>query len=240
LYKTRSSLFSATALTLGFGAVFLSGCQGHAEKQNQQNSPSQNSARTAGSSQPPAEQSGQSAVESSDATAGGGAPPAAEKGAPPATENGVLPAEGKKFSTSTAEEPSKNPADSHAAATNPADLNGTGKTSSTGSAPDSSSNGTSGLAGSNLSSAGGEMPVITISDKAAAHLDLKAEVIKERELNLPLFLTGHIETIIGGEVDVSTRVAGRLTQILVKPGQRVAKGDLLAIIESREVAELEG
>ena len=84
------------------------------------------------------------------------------------------------------------------------------------------------------------MPVITISDKAAAHLDLKTEFIRERELNLPLFLTGHIETVIGGEVDVSTRVAGRLTQILVKPGQKVAKGDLLAIIESREVAELEG
>jgi cobalt-zinc-cadmium efflux system membrane fusion protein len=100
----------------------------------------------------------------------------------------------------------------------------------------------SGISGGNTASgnAADTQAVISISDKAVAHLELHTEVIKERELVMPLFLVGHVEAANGGEVDVSTRVAGRITNIAVKPGQSVKKGDLLAMIESREVAELEG
>jgi multidrug efflux pump subunit AcrA (membrane-fusion protein) len=82
--------------------------------------------------------------------------------------------------------------------------------------------------------------IIPISEEKAKRIDLKTEVVKERDLTLTLYLTGHIEPDTGCDVDVSARIAGRITKILIKPGEKVEKGQLLAMIDSREVAELEG
>jgi len=79
-----------------------------------------------------------------------------------------------------------------------------------------------------------------INSAQSKQFNIKTEVIEQRELTIPLYLTGHIEPDTGCEVDVSARIAGRLTKILVKPGERVTKGQLMAMIDSREVAELEG
>jgi cobalt-zinc-cadmium efflux system membrane fusion protein len=82
--------------------------------------------------------------------------------------------------------------------------------------------------------------IILVNEATARRFDLKTEEIIERDLTLPLHLTGHVEADTGGDVDVSARIAGRLKEIVVKPGEKVKKGQLLAMIDSREVAELEG
>ncbi|MBS1989107.1 MAG: efflux RND transporter periplasmic adaptor subunit [Cyanobacteria bacterium SZAS LIN-3] len=82
--------------------------------------------------------------------------------------------------------------------------------------------------------------LVVVSEDTARRIELKTEKIEERDLVLPLHLTGHVEPDTGCEVDVSARITGRVTKILVKPGEFVKKGQLLAMIDSREVAELEG
>ncbi|MBU6453271.1 MAG: efflux RND transporter periplasmic adaptor subunit [Cyanobacteria bacterium REEB67] len=81
---------------------------------------------------------------------------------------------------------------------------------------------------------------IPVTDQTAQRIELKTDLVKERDLVLPLHLTGHVEPDIGGETDVSVRITGRVTRIDVRPGDKVVKGQLLAMIDSREVAELEG
>jgi HlyD family secretion protein len=48
----------------------------------------------------------------------------------------------------------------------------------------------------------------------------------------PTYITGIVETT---EVDVSSKIPGRLETIMVKEGDRVKKGDILAMLESKEM-----
>jgi membrane fusion protein, heavy metal efflux system len=82
--------------------------------------------------------------------------------------------------------------------------------------------------------------LIAVTDETAQRIELKTDLIKERDLVVPLHLTGHVEPDFGGETDISARITGRITRIDVRPGDKVVKGQLLAMIDSREVAELEG
>ncbi|PWU01710.1 MAG: hypothetical protein C5B53_02475, partial [Candidatus Melainabacteria bacterium] len=89
-------------------------------------------------------------------------------------------------------------------------------------------------------SKGVEAPVvIKVPDELAKQIDLRTEEVKMRPLAAPQHLTGHIEPSWGKEVDVSTRISGRVREILVKPGQFVPAKHLMAVIDSREISELE-
>jgi cobalt-zinc-cadmium efflux system membrane fusion protein len=86
----------------------------------------------------------------------------------------------------------------------------------------------------------GSLPrLLPVSAETSKRMDLKTEPVETKRLVLPLHLTGHIEPDYGGEVDVSARLDGRLTKICIKPGEHVKKGDILAMLDSREVTELE-
>ncbi len=81
--------------------------------------------------------------------------------------------------------------------------------------------------------------VIKLTPEAAKQADVKTEVIQTRVISVPLHLTGRIEADFGKEVDVSSRISGKITQLLVKPGDFVSNGQVMAIIDSREISELE-
>jgi len=80
---------------------------------------------------------------------------------------------------------------------------------------------------------------LKLSKEALDKIDLKIEKVDERPVAVPLHLTGRIEPDVHKDVNVSTRIAGRITAIGVTPGQRVPKGFVLAELDSSEVSDLE-
>lgn len=78
-----------------------------------------------------------------------------------------------------------------------------------------------------------------LSPEALKKIDLKTESIENRPVAVPLHLTGRIEPDVHKEVNVSTRIAGRITDIPVSPGQTVREGQLLCKLDSSEVSDLE-
>ena len=81
--------------------------------------------------------------------------------------------------------------------------------------------------------------VVKNSTEAVRKLDIKTEVIKRQRASLPILLSARIEPDFGKEVDVSTRIAGRVKEVLVKPGQIVAAKQLLLVVDSREISNLQ-
>lgn len=81
--------------------------------------------------------------------------------------------------------------------------------------------------------------VIKLTPEATQQADVKTEVVQMRPISVPLHLTGRIEPDFGKEVDVSSRISGKVTALLVKPGQFVNNGQVMAVIDSREISELE-
>lgn len=81
--------------------------------------------------------------------------------------------------------------------------------------------------------------IVKVSDDLTKKFGLQTDVVKTREVTIPLMLTGRIEPDLQKEVDVGTRVAGRITKIFVDPGTTVKKGQIIALIDSREITEIQ-
>lgn len=81
--------------------------------------------------------------------------------------------------------------------------------------------------------------VVALSPEALKKIDLKTEQVSDRPVAVPLHLTGRIEPDVHKEVNLSTRIAGRITDIHVKPGQLVHAGQTIAKLDSSEVSDLE-
>jgi RND family efflux transporter MFP subunit len=81
--------------------------------------------------------------------------------------------------------------------------------------------------------------IVKVSDDLTKKFGLQTDVVKTREVTIPLMLTGRIEPDLQKEVDVGTRVAGRITKIFVDPGTNVKKGQIIALIDSREITEIQ-
>jgi cobalt-zinc-cadmium efflux system membrane fusion protein len=82
--------------------------------------------------------------------------------------------------------------------------------------------------------------IIPLSEETAKKIEFKTEKVVNRDVIVPLHLTGRIEADYGASVDVSARIAGRITDIQVKPGDIVARGQLLAMVDSPQVTDLQG
>lgn len=78
-----------------------------------------------------------------------------------------------------------------------------------------------------------------ISDLKALKFKLKTVKISYQTLIFPLKLDGIITPELGKEVDVAARISGRVKQILVRPGLSVKKHDVLALIDSQAVSDLQ-
>ncbi len=81
--------------------------------------------------------------------------------------------------------------------------------------------------------------IVKVSEDLVKSFGLQTDLVKTRSVTIPLLLTGRIEPDLQKEVDVGTRVAGRITKIYVDPGITVKKGHLLALIDSREITEIQ-
>ncbi len=81
--------------------------------------------------------------------------------------------------------------------------------------------------------------VLKLTPEAVKRIDLVTDSVDLRTVGVPLHLTGRIEPDVHKEVDIHTRISGRITDILVKPGQTVAKGQLMARLDSTEISDLE-
>ena len=93
---------------------------------------------------------------------------------------------------------------------------------------------------------GEKIVAVTPSDtnfKAIAHnvptVSYKTVKIVSQDLALPLHLGGLIEPDFGKEVDVTSRITGRVQKVFVRPGDAVQKQDVLAVIDSKDVSELQ-
>lgn len=82
--------------------------------------------------------------------------------------------------------------------------------------------------------------IIPLTEETAKRIDFQTETVTSRAVVVPLHLTGRIEPDYGCAVDVSARIAGRITEIKVKPGEMVARGQLLAMVDSPPVTDLQG
>lgn len=83
------------------------------------------------------------------------------------------------------------------------------------------------------------VPQNFISDAKVSPSKLKVITINYKSVVFPLKLNGIISPELGKEVDVAPRISGRIKQILVRPGQFVKKNDVLALIDSQKVSDLQ-
>ena len=88
---------------------------------------------------------------------------------------------------------------------------------------------------------GGNKEVATVTQIAhsSAPPVYKTVTISSKELALPLHLAGLIEPDFGKEVDVTSRIAGRVQKVLVRPGDNVVKHSVMAMVDSKDVSELQ-
>lgn len=82
--------------------------------------------------------------------------------------------------------------------------------------------------------------IIAVTAEVSKRIDLKTEMVTVRDVVVPLHLTGRIEPDYGREVDVSARISGRVSNILVRPGEMVKQGQILALIDSPQISDLQG
>ncbi len=75
---------------------------------------------------------------------------------------------------------------------------------------------------------------IVLDDTAVKNLGLELVDVEETTFEKTIFALGRIEIYPGSESVVSTRIPGRVVEVSVKPDHAVAKGDQVAIIESRQ------
>jgi HlyD family secretion protein len=93
--------------------------------------------------------------------------------------------------------------------------------------------GIAGVAAAGLAGAMALQPAGTRGAVAAASSD--AATASSRAATRPVAAEGRVVTYPGGEVVVGAERSGRLVRVLAEEGQTVAKGDLLAELESEEL-----
>jgi multidrug efflux pump subunit AcrA (membrane-fusion protein) len=71
--------------------------------------------------------------------------------------------------------------------------------------------------------------------------DFKLEKVVLRTVNHTILATGTVKPVIGAEVKVGSRISGLVERLMVKIGDKVKKGDLIATIEHNDLlAKVEG
>ena len=78
---------------------------------------------------------------------------------------------------------------------------------------------------------------VILDATSVENLGVRTEAISRRSFESTFFALGRIETIPSHQGVVSSRVAGRIASLSVFEGDFVAKGDLVAIVESRQAGD---
>lgn len=80
----------------------------------------------------------------------------------------------------------------------------------------------------------GAEELVILDETGAKNLGIQTEMVTPGDFEETAFALGHLETIPGREAVVSSRISGRLVELLVAPGDRVEAGAVVARIESRQ------
>lgn len=78
---------------------------------------------------------------------------------------------------------------------------------------------------------------VTLTATAEKNLGLKIEAAELRTLEKTVAILGNVELDPSRVAAIASRISGRITRLAVKEGDRVAEGDFLLEVESRQVGD---
>lgn len=81
---------------------------------------------------------------------------------------------------------------------------------------------------------------IEVSDETAEMIGIKTEPAAKGEIEDTLATTGRVLVAPNAQAVVGAKTDGRAVRVLAEPGQRVGAGQVVAVIDSPQVAELRG
>lgn len=79
---------------------------------------------------------------------------------------------------------------------------------------------------------------ISVDAETAKRLGIKVYPAARQRLDIGIKTTGQIETLPNQKVEVTAPVAGKVVELLVKPGDKVSKGQPVAVLSSSELGQL--
>lgn len=79
---------------------------------------------------------------------------------------------------------------------------------------------------------------ISVDAETSRRIGIKVEPVKAQRLAVGIKTTGQIETLPNQKVEVRAPVSGTVVELLVKPGDKVSKGQALAVLSSAELGQL--
>jgi membrane fusion protein, heavy metal efflux system len=79
---------------------------------------------------------------------------------------------------------------------------------------------------------------ISVDAETSKRIGIKVEPVKAQRLSVGIKTTGQIETLPNQKVEVRSPVSGTVVELLVKPGDKVSKGQTLAVLSSSELGQL--
>ena len=79
---------------------------------------------------------------------------------------------------------------------------------------------------------------ISVDAETSKRIGIKVEPVKAQRLAVGIKTTGQIETLPNQKVEVRAPVSGTVVELLVKPGDKVSKGQALAVLSSAELGQL--
>ncbi|MCH7903559.1 MAG: efflux RND transporter periplasmic adaptor subunit [Armatimonadetes bacterium] len=81
---------------------------------------------------------------------------------------------------------------------------------------------------------------LTLTEEQAMVLGIKTEKVERSDLKSGLAVTGSIHPNPANVVTITSRAAGKLRSVLANVGDRVVAGQVLALVESSEIADAQG
>jgi len=79
---------------------------------------------------------------------------------------------------------------------------------------------------------------ISVDGETSKRIGIKVESVKAQRLAVGIKTTGQIETLPNQKVEVRAPVSGTAVELLVKPGDKVSKGQPVAVLSSAELGQL--
>ncbi len=79
---------------------------------------------------------------------------------------------------------------------------------------------------------------ISVDAATAKRLGIKVSPAARQRLDIGIKTTGQIETLPNQKVEVTAPVAGKVVELLVKPGDKVSKGQPVVVLSSSELGQL--
>ncbi len=79
---------------------------------------------------------------------------------------------------------------------------------------------------------------ISVDAETSKRIGIKVEPVKAQRLAVGIKTTGQIEAMPNQKVEVRAPVSGTVVELLVKPGDKVSKGQVLAVLSSSELGQL--